>query len=472
VSIPNVLADRYASKEMVALFDPVNRVVTERRFWLAVLETQIDLGLDVDPMVLEAYRSVIDQVDLESIRRREATTRHDVKSRLDEFCELAGHQDLHKGLTSRDVTENVEQLLTWQALDLVDRRCVALLARLAELAAQYADTVIVGRTHNVAAQPTTVGKRFAMFGEELMIALGHLRGIRDSFALRGIKGPVGSQQDQVDLLGSAEAAAALETRLAELLGIPNVLNAVGQVYPRSLDFSVVSALVQLAAGPANLALLVRLMAGHDLATEGFQAGQVGSSAMPHKMNTRSCERINGLSVILKGHLAMAAGLSGDQWNEGDVSCSVVRRVVMPDAFFTIDGIVETSFAVLNEFGVFPAVIAAELERYLPFLATTKLLMHAVRNEVGRETAHELIKEHAVATALALRSGDGDGRMLVTLLGADDRFPGTADELGRLIADPGDLLGLVDRQVAEFVSSVEALSAEAGPSAAYRGAAIL
>ena len=135
--------------------------------------------------------------------------------------------------------------------------------------------------------------------------------------------------------------------------------------------------MQLVAGPSNLATTIRLMAGHELVTEGFKEGQVGSSAMPHKMNTRSCERVNGLAVVLRGHLSMVGELAGDQWNEGDVSCSVVRRVALPDAFFAADGLFQTFLTVLDEFGAFPAVIQRELDRYLPFLATTKVLMAAV-----------------------------------------------------------------------------------------------
>ncbi len=472
MTIPNVLADRYASPAMAALFDPVNRVVTERRYWLAVLRAQVDLGLDVPEGVVAAYEDVLEQVDLDSIRERERVTRHDVKSRLDEFCALAGHEHLHKGLTSRDVTENVEQLLTWQALQLVEQRSIGLATRLAELVEQHRDTIIVGRTHNVPAQPTTIGKRFAQIAEELLLGVESLQSAMERFSLRGVKGPVGSQQDQLDLLGSADAAEQLEARVAQHLGVPRVLTAVGQVYPRSLDYAVVAALVQLAAAPANLAILVRLMAGHDLATEGFQPGQVGSSAMPHKMNTRSCERINGLSVILKGHLAMAAGLSGDQWSEGDVSCSVVRRVLLPDAFFTIDGIFETTFAVVNEFGVFPAVVEAELRRYLPFLATTKLLMHAVRSGAGRETAHEVIKEHAVATALAMREGTADGSLLLERLGAEPDFPGTTEELTEMVSDASDLTGLIGAQVDEVVRRVAVLGESHPEAAAYRGGSIL
>ena len=472
MTVPNVLADRYSSAEMLSIFDGENRVRTERQFWLAVLRAQTTAGLALEAGVIEAYDAVLEDIDLDSIRQRELVNRHDVKARLDEFCALAGHQHLHKGLTSRDATENVEGVLIWRALNLVHGRAVSVLGRLAELAAEYAATAIVGRTHNVAAQPTTVGKRMAQLGEELLAAVENIESIQQRFALRGIKGPVGSQQDQLDLLGSAEAVAAVEAEVAAHLGIPRVLGAVGQVYPRSLDYSVVSGLVQLSAAPANLALLVRLMAGHDLATEGFAKGQVGSSAMPHKMNTRSCERISGLAVILKGHLTMAAGLSGDQWNEGDVSCSVVRRVLFPDAFLALDGLFETTHSVLKSFGVFEEVIGAELNKYLPFLATPTLLMHAVRNGAGREEAHEQIKNYAVRAALALRAGEGDGSLLVDLLGEDEAFPGTTQELNEMIADPSALLGLIDNQIATFCERAKAKVNEVGEAANYRGADIL
>ncbi len=472
MSIPNVLADRYASSAMVELFDPVNRVRTERRFWLAVLRAQTDLGLAVPDGVIEDYEAVVEDIDLAAIRRRELETRHDVKARLDEFCALAGHEHLHKGLTSRDATENVEQLLSWKALELIETKAVAVLARIAELATTYADVVVVGRTHNVAAQPTTIGKRFAQFGEELALAVENLSDFRARFPLRGLKGPVGSQQDLLFLLGSQDKVAELEQRLAADLGIPLVLTAVGQVYPRSLDFSMISILAQLAAGPANLALLIRLMAGHDLVTEGFRSGQVGSSAMPHKMNTRSCERIGGLSVVLKGHVAMSAGLSGDQWLEGDVSCSVVRRVVIPDAFFALDGVFETTLAVLSGFGVFPKIVSEELDRYLPFLATTTLLMNAVSAGIGREVAHEIVKEHAVATALLMREGLADGQELLRRLGEDKRFPGEFTDLEDLIADPTALLGTVGKQIVSFTRRVEGLVASNPTAAAYRGGEIL
>ena len=357
-------------------------------------------------------------VDLDSIAERELITRHDVKARIEEFNALAGYEHVHKGMTSRDLTENVEQLQIVSALRIIRDRMIAGLVRLARLAAEYAEQPIAGRTHNVAAQVTTLGKRFATAADEQLIALTRVEELIRRYPLRGLKGPVGTSQDMLDLLGGDhDRLIELERQVAAHLGFEQVLTSTGQVYPRSLDFDVVTALAQVAAAPSNVATSIRLMAGHELVTEGFRPGQVGSSAMPHKMNTRSCERVNGLAVVVRGYVSMIGELAGDQWNEGDVSDSVVRRVALPDAFFAVDGLFETFLSVLDDFGVFPAVIEAELDRYLPFLTTTKILMAAVRAGRGREAAHEAIKESAVAVALELReSGRADNDLFERLGG--------------------------------------------------------
>jgi adenylosuccinate lyase len=469
----NVLASRYASSAMREIWSPERKVVAERRLWLAVLRTQRDLGVDVPDGVIEDYERAVDAVDLDSLAARERQTRHDVKARIDEFSALAGQQHIHKGMTSRDVTENVEQMQIRDSLVLVRARMVTAIARLGELAAQHRDLVITGRSHNVAAQATTLGKRFATIADEMFVALERLDDLIARYPLRGIKGPMGTAQDQLDLLdGSPERLAELESRVARHLGFERVLTSVGQVYPRSLDFDVVSALVQAVAGPSNLATTVRLMAGHELATEGFKPGQVGSSAMPHKMNTRSCERVNGLAVVLRGHLSMVSELAGDQWNEGDVSCSVVRRVALPDAFFATDGLFETFLTVLGEFGVFPAVVQRELDRYLPFLATTKVLMAAVRRGVGREAAHEAIMEHAVAVALEMREKGSADNDLFARLAADDRLRLGADDLEALVSEPLTFTGAAMDQVDVVLARIEKLVADNREAASYRPEAIL
>ena len=465
----SVLANRYASAQMRAIFSPEEKVIAERKLWVAVARAQSRLGHVIPDSVIADYEKVITQVDLAAIDAREKITRHDVKARIEEFNALAGHEVIHAGMTSRDVTENIEAVQIKNGLDLIGQKVIATLAALAAKAALYADQPIAGRSHNVPAQITTLGKRFASAAEELLFAYQRLVALQERYPMRGIKGPVGTAQDSIDLLGSTQAHRTLEENIAAELGFSHILDSTGQIYPRSFDYDVLTTLVQLAAAPSSLATSIRLMAGAELVTEGFKDGQVGSSAMPHKMNTRSCERVNGLAVVLRGYSSMVSELAGDQWNEGDVSCSVVRRVAIADAFYAMDGLLETTLTILNEFGAFPAVIAAELERYLPFLATTKILMAAVKAGVGREVAHEVIKEHAVKAALAMREGKANS--LLDDLAADARIPLDKDALTKLISAPLEFSGDARAQIARVLARIEIITAAHPAAAQYSPGAI-
>ena len=465
----SVLASRYASAQMRAIFSPEEKIISERKLWVAVARAQSRLGHAIADSVIADYERVITQVDLASIDAREKITRHDVKARIEEFNALAGHEAIHAGMTSRDLTENIESLQIKNGLDLIGQKVIATLAALAAKAALYADQPIAGRSHNVPAQITTLGKRFASVAEELLFAYQRLVALQERYPMRGIKGPVGTAQDSIDLLGSTQAHRTLEENIAAELGFSHILDSTGQIYPRSFDYDVLTTLVQLAAAPSSLATSIRLMAGAELVTEGFKDGQVGSSAMPHKMNTRSCERVNGLAVVLRGYSSMVSELAGDQWNEGDVSCSVVRRVAIADAFYAMDGLLETTLTILNEFGAFPAVIAAELERYLPFLATTKILMAVVKAGVGREVAHEVIKEHAVNAALAMR--EGKANTLLDDLAADARIPLDRDALANLISAPLEFSGDAREQIARVLARIEVITSAHPVAAKYSPGAI-
>lgn len=471
-NISNVLANRYASPEMTAIWSPEDKIIMERKLWISVMKAQADLGVDVPAEAIEAYEKGIENVDLASIAEREKVTRHDVKARIEEFNALAGQEHIHKGMTSRDLTENVEQLQIFSSLQLARDKAVAVLARIGRRAAENQSLVMAGRSHNVAAQATTLGKRFASAADELLVGLERIEDLLGRYPLRGIKGPMGTSQDMLDLVGGDESKLAeLESTIAENLGFSRVFDSVGQVYPRSLDMDALSALAQIGAALSSLSMTIRLMAGNETVTEGFKEGQVGSSAMPHKMNARSCERVGGMQVLLRGYLTMAADLAGAQWNEGDVFCSVVRRVALPDAFFTFDGMCETFLTVLDEFGVFPAMIDRELERYLPFLATTRILMAAVRAGVGRETAHELIKEHAVAVALNMRENGGD-QDLVQRLAGDDRFPLDEPQLEEALADRHAFIGAAESQVSRVLARIEEVKNRHPEAAAYTPGEIL
>ncbi|MBI5382219.1 MAG: adenylosuccinate lyase [Opitutae bacterium] len=462
-AIPNVLAERYTSPAMKELWSQHGRILLERDFWIAVMKAQRDLGVPIPAEAIRDYERVKGNVNLPAIAQRERVTLHDVKARIEEFSDLAQRQFIHLGLTSRDLTENVEQLQIYRSLLLIRHKAAAALLALARQAEAHRDLMITGRTHNVPAQPTTLGKRLAMFGEELRLGFERLEELVQRYPVRGLKGAVGTQLDQLTLLGGqADKVEKLEARILKHLGVHASLTAVGQVYPRSLDFEVVTALHQLAAAAASFATTLRLMAGQGLLTEGFQKGQVGSSVMPHKMNARNCERICGFTTILSGYVTMTSGLAGHQWNEGDVSCSVVRRVALPDAFFAIDGLFETFITVLRQMDVFPATIAAENERNLPFLATTTILMEAVKHGAGRETAHEAIKEHALAAAKAMRSG-GDADLLGRLA-ADKRIGLNKKALHQILSENNRYVGAAPNQVDAFVAQVRPLARR------YRGAA--
>jgi adenylosuccinate lyase len=447
-STPNVLATRYATKEMVAIFDPINKVIAERKFWITILRLQKKSGLPITDSDISSYEGVINNVDLVSIKRREKQSRHDVKARIEEFNDLAKCEKIHIGMTSRDLTENIELIAIRDGLNLIRRRTLETLFLLEKNITKYEKTYITGRSHNVAAQVTTLGKRFATCGQELLFSLTALEELISRLPLRGLKGPVGSGQDGISALGSSKELKKLEDAIEKEFGFENTLTSVGQIYPRSIDFEVVSKLLQIASAPSSMSTTIRLMAGSNLASEGFQAGQVGSSAMPHKMNSRSSERINGMMVLLRGYTTMASDLAGDQWNEGDVSCSVVRRVVIPDAFYVADGLLHTFMTILTEFGIFEENINNELTEQLPFLATSQILMSCVKAGMGREVAHEMIKKCATTNT----AGN-----FFKALSSEKTFPLSIDQLNELIKNPADFAGSAIEQSQKVVDEIRKIT---------------
>ncbi len=471
--ISDVLAQRYASVAMCEIWSESGRILLEREFWIAVMKAQQELGVAIPTEAIAAYEQVKEQIDLARIEKRERLLRHDVKARIEEFCQLAGHEHIHKGMTSRDLTDNVEQLQIVRSLQLIRVKYVASLQALARWAERYQSLMLVARTHFVPAQPTTLGKRMAMFGQEMLLAFARLETLVDSYPMRGLQGAVGTRLDQWILLeNDSEALRKLGVKIRRHLGIAQMLNAVGQIYPRSLDYEVVSTLYQLSSGIASLAKTLRLMAGLELVSEGFLEGQVGSSAMPHKMNMRSCERINGFHQILNGYLNMLMGLSGDQWNEGDVSDSVTRRVALPGAMYAMDGQLETLLTVLAEMQFFESVIDEELSRYLPFLATTTLLMEAIRRGCGREEAHDAIKTHALAVAEAMQTSRQTPNDLPERLAADPRIPLSVGEIKDILRDPARFVASSESQAQRFVKEVRQLSARYPEASRYKPAPLL
>lgn len=394
-SIPNILAQRYASKDLLAIWSVPGKILQERKLWVCVLRAQQELGLPIPNEAILDYEKALNIIDLKRINEIEQSTKHDVKARLEAFCEVAGHQLIHRGMTSRDLTENVEQVQIFRSLNIIREKAFAALARLCKACELYKETPITARTHNVPAQLTTLGRRFSMFAEELLLHLKSLDYLIDHYPIRGIKGAVGTQSDMLALLGNDPSKAdELDKKILKHLGLPVTLHNTGQIYPRSQDAQVLHVLNQIAAPITNCSNTLRLMAGHAFIHEGMTDGQVGSSAMPHKINCKNAERVRGLSIVLQGYLAMVNQLASLQWNEGDVACSVVRRVALPDSFFAIDGLLGTFIHIMDHLKVHTHLLEQEVECYLPFLLTGILMMEATQNGLGREEAHSIIKKHA------------------------------------------------------------------------------
>ena len=472
----NILSKRYATPKMNKVFSEEEKTRLEREFWLNILKTQRGLGLDVPIDAIQSYEKAVDEIDLGEIEEIEHRTKHDVKAKIEAFCKNAdGYEYIHLGMTSRDLTDNIEQIQIREAMRLVFGKYVSVLRHMMDKAQEYNRIVLTARTHHQAAQPTLLGKRFSMWAEELLFHLQEFNRFIEEYPMRGIKGAVGTQFDMATLLGSEEKALKLEKRVAEEYGFKNLLSSTGQVYPRSLDYKLLLHLSTISSACESFAKTIRLMAGYELVTEGFVKGQVGSSVMPHKMNTRSTERICAFSNLLKMYVDGASRLSGDQWEEGDVSCSAIRRVLIPDAFYTTDGLLETTLTVLNQMGAYPEVISKEVERYLPFLATTEILSLAVKHGLGREKAHSIIKKHAVAEALRMREEGAETNKLMERLSSEPLFREaglTESMLKGLLEDKRHFLGNAAAQIDAVFKKTRHLLEEYKKEASYEPGDIL
>ena len=441
----SIVGKRYASSQMQNIWSAETKVLKERELWIAVMRAQAKLGIDISSEVIAAYESVKTKIDLGSIERRESALKHDVKARIEEFNALAGHQRIHLGLTSRDVTENVEGWQIKTSLELTLSSSAQLLEDLAKKIENYSDLAIVGRTHNVPAQLTTLGRRFASWSEEFLIALENLETLHTNYRIKGIKGAIGIGSDLRAL--HSDNWLEVERVVTDEFGIEKTLIAPSQIYPRSLDFQVVASLYQLAAPIASIATNVRLMAGLGLLSEGKAIGQVGSSAMPHKNNPRLSERVNGLFILLKGYLTMVSEISGNQWNEGDVSESVVRRVALADSFYTIDAILRSMKKILSELQVNESAISRELDRELEYLLSSKVLLKAVEKGIGRESAHSLILESAT------ESRSSSSETFFELLAKNKELGLSLSELEALKSNPGEHLGDASKQAQQVLGLV-------------------
>jgi len=450
----NPLIERYASKEMSRIFSPAFKFGTWRRLWLALAEAERDLGLEIPAEAISQMRDRLDDIDLDAAAEHERRLRHDVMAHVHHFGDIApaARPFIHLGATSAYVTDNTELMQQREALLLVRRRLLACIGALASFAREYRDLPTLGFTHFQPAQPTTVGKRAALWLQDLVLDLDEVDHRLASLRARGIRGATGTQASFLDLFdGDHDKVDELQRRIARAMGFEKVYGVTGQTYPRKVDYATLSTLGGIATSTSKFAHDIRLLAHLREVEEPFEEKQIGSSAMPYKRNPMRTERINALTRHILA-LTMDAGFTAaTQWFERTLDDSANRRIALAEGYLTTDAVLLLTHNVAAGLVVRPGVIRQRLEHEMPFMATESILMHAVRRGGDRQDLHERIRQHAVAAADRLKDEGGEND-LVSRIAGDDAFGMTVEEIQGIL-DPAGHVGRAPQQVDSYLESI-------------------
>lgn len=460
------LTERYASPQMIRLFSPAFKFGAWRRLWLALAEGEKALGLDIPDEAIAQMRARLDDIDLDRAAEHERKLRHDVMAHVHLFGDVApaARPFIHLGATSAFVTDNTELIQHREALRLVRRRLLACIGALAGFARRYRALPTLGFTHFQPAQPTTVGRRAALWLQDLVLDLEEIDHRLTTLRARGIRGATGTQASFLELFdGDGAKVDALQARISAAMGFDRSYAVTGQTYPRKVDYAVLSTLAGIATSTSKFSHDLRLLAHLREVEEPFESGQIGSSAMPYKRNPMRAERISGLArhVIT---LSMDAGFTAaTQWFERTLDDSANRRLALAESYLTTDAILVIVHNVVAGLVVRPEVIRRRLEIELPFLVTEAVLMHAVRRGGDRQDLHERIRQHALAAADRLKEG-GEGNDLADRIAGDEAFGVSRDELSAIL-EPERHVGRSAAQVDALLADLEPVLAEAAGGAA-------
>ncbi len=449
------LIDRYAGREIAAVLAPGRRYRLWRDVWIAMAEAERAAGVAIPDGAVEEMRAARDEIPFERVREIERRTRHDVVAHIHAFgeqCPTAAPV-IHLGATSCDVTDNGDLIQWREALGVIRRRATHAVRALRDLAEREAARPCLGYTHYQPAQPTTLGKRAAMWLQELLVATEEVDRLARELPIRGLKGATGTQASFLALLdGDADRVVALERDFAQRLGFDAVLPVSGQTYPRSIDARIVAALGRLADACAKGATDVRLLAHDGEVEEPQGAGQVGSSAMPYKRNPMKCERICSLARLVRAQATATSETAAVQWLERSLDDSAYRRIGMPQAFLATDGILGLWITVARGLIVWPKVMDRRLRDSVPFLVVEEVLAACVKAGGDRQALHERIREHSRAALVVVRD-EGRPNDLLERLAGDDAFAAAAERIAAVAADPVALTGLARIQTERFVRDV-------------------
>ena len=446
------LGSRYASKEMQYLFSPDMKFRTWRRLWIALAETEQELGLDITPEQIEELKAHAEDINYEVAQEREKIVRHDVMSHVYAYgqqCPKAAGI-IHLGATSCYVGDNTDVIVMNEAMKLIRKKLVNVIAELAKFADQYKELPTLAFTHFQPAQPTTVGKRAALWLQDLVMDLEDVQHQIDGAKLLGCKGTTGTQASFLELFdGDHAKCRELDRRIAEKMGYTGCFAVSGQTYSRKLDSRILNVLSGIAQSATKFSNDIRLLQHLKEIEEPFEKGQIGSSAMAYKRNPMRSERIASLARYVMVDALNPAITAATQWFERTLDDSANKRISIPEAFLAVDGILSLYLNVVDGLVVYPKVIEQRLMKELPFMATENIMMDAVKRGGNRQELHERIRVHSMEAGRQVKA-EGKENDLLERIAADETFGVTLDEL-KDILDPAKYVGRSPEQVTEFLT---------------------
>jgi len=450
------LSDRYASREMQRIFSPSRRFGTWRRLWIALAESQAELGLNISKEALEQMHAAVDKLDLEKAAEYEKRFRHDVMAHVHLFGDDAPEAKgiIHLGATSAFIGDNTDLILHRDALELTRARLIRCVGALTDFAREHASLPTLGYTHFQPAQPTTVGKRATLWIQDLLLDVEELDHRIEVLRFRGVRGTTGTQASFLELFeGDHNKVDKLDLAVGKRMGFESTYPVSGQTYTRKVDYAVQASLAGTAASVSKIGHDLRILANLREVEEPFEAEQIGSSAMPYKRNPMRAERICALARHVITLSIDPAFTAATQWLERTLDDSANRRVSVPDAFLALDGCLVLLENIAGRMVVNPEVIRRNLAEHLPFMATETILMNAVSRGGDRQELHESIRKHSMAAARRMKEEGADADLL-DRIAEDESFALSMEELQQM-TDPMRFVGRAPSQVERFIESAVA-----------------
>ncbi|KAI2493439.1 adenylosuccinate lyase [Fragilaria crotonensis] len=446
------LVQRYATKEMSFVWSPAMKFTTWRKLWTALATAEQELGLEITDEQLEEMRSKLFDIDFEFADKKEAEFRHDVMGHVHAFGEVApaAMPIIHLGATSCYVGDNTDLIQIREALKLIQRKLVQVLATLKEFAVKYRDLPTLGFTHYQPAQLTTVGKRCTLWMQDLVLDLERVNREIEDLPMRGVKGTTGTQASFLELFdGDHEKVKALNKRVCELMGFSRAIAVSGQTYTRKIDYNVLSVLSGIAQSAYKMCGDIRLLANLKEVEEPFSKTQIGSSAMAYKRNPMRSERVCSLARYIMGLPTGAANTHASQWFERTLDDSAIRRIILPEGFLGTDVVLNLLINIADGLHVWPNVVRSHVMAELPFMATENIIMECVKAGGDRQELHEAIRVKSMEAGAVVK-GEGKPNDLLERIASDDLFKPVHAKLDQLM-EPSQFVGRAPEQVDEFIA---------------------